>query len=38
MNKLAKAWKNLLDYFRSLVSRRKRKKKDDEDPFIYPHF
>jgi hypothetical protein len=39
MNKLSKAFSNLLGYVKSLIARRKRRKKDKkDDPFIYPHF
>jgi hypothetical protein len=39
MGKLTRLLANLRDYFRSVLLRRKRKKKaEDEDPFIYPHY
>ena len=39
MNKLGLALRNLREYVRSLLARRKRKKREkDDDPFIYPLF
>ena len=39
MSQLARAWRNLLDYFNSVNERRKRRKKEKEDnPYIYPLF
>ena len=39
MKNLIKAFKNLGSYFKSVVLRRKRRKKEkDEDPYIYPIF
>ena len=39
MSKLNQALRNLREYLRSLLARRKRKKREkDDDPFIYPLF
>lgn len=38
MSHITRALKNLVEYFKSILQRRKRKKKEDEDPFIYPHY
>jgi hypothetical protein len=39
MKHLINAYKNLVSYFKTLVLRRKRRKKEkDEDPYIYPIF
>ena len=39
MKKLARILKNYRSYLKSLVKKRKNKKKDkDDDPFIYPLF
>jgi len=39
MRRLIKAWKNLIEYARTIKERRKRRKKEKEDnPYIYPLF
>jgi hypothetical protein len=39
MAKISTILKNYLAYFQSIISRKKKAKKDkDDDPFIYPHF
>jgi hypothetical protein len=39
MNTVLRLLNNYLCYAKSLLSRRKRRKaREEEDPFIYPHF
>lgn len=39
MKKLRQIVKDLLSYIKSVFIRKKREKKEqDDDPFIYPHF
>lgn len=39
MKRIAKAWRNLVQYARTIKERRKRRKKEKQDnPYIYPLF
>jgi hypothetical protein len=39
MKKIAQVLKNYLSYAKSIISRKKKAKQDEEDdPSIYPHF
>jgi hypothetical protein len=39
MSAVTKAFRNLIEYFRTASERRKRRKKEkEENPFIYPLF